>query len=374
MSTSRIANARALVCRAPVTIPIRTSFGVMHDRPAVLIRIEDEDGVVGWGEAWCNFPAVGAEYRAWLFDHIIAPLLTGCSFDEPSVGFELLMRRTRTLAIQTGEPGPLAQVIAGTDIALWDIYAQRAGQPLWRLLGGSATVPVYASGINPDHPERLALRKRSEGFRAFKLKVGFGRQRDKANMVAMRSALGPDVRIMIDANQAWSFEQAVESATELAAYDPFWLEEPMAADTAMKSWSVLASKVQTPLAGGENVRGRHAFTTVMRSGAFRIIQPDVGKWGGLSGCLEVGRKAVALGLTCCPHWLGGGIGLAASLHLLAAVGGDGLVEVDANDNPLREQLAVPGLVVKNSSIELSDKAGLGVKPDLEVVEQFLVRA
>jgi L-alanine-DL-glutamate epimerase-like enolase superfamily enzyme len=372
MTAFRIANVRALVYRVPITTPIRTSFGTMHDRPAVLIRIEDDEGAVGWGEVWCNFPAVGAEHRARLVDSVIAPLLVGQSVEHPSPVHEQLTQRTHILGVQSGEPGPLAQVIAGVDVALWDLSARRAGQPLWKLLGGSPTVSVYASGLNPEHPEQLALRKRSEGFRAFKLKVGFGRSLDSANMAALREALGPETRLMIDANQAWSPAEAVEAASELAAFSPFWLEEPIAADAPLPAWQALAAKVPIPLAGGENIRGRDTFAQLIGGGAFAVVQPDIGKWGGFSGCLEVGRMALAAGLTFCPHWLGGGIGLVASMHLLAAVGGDGLVEVDANDNPLRELLAGPHPVVRDGAVELSDRAGLGVAPDLEAAKAFLV--
>jgi L-alanine-DL-glutamate epimerase-like enolase superfamily enzyme len=177
---------------------------------------------------------------------------------------------------------------------------------------------------------------------------------------------------MIDANQAWSPAQAVEEAAALAAFAPFWLEEPIVADAAPDAWKALAADVPIPLAGGENIRGRAAFAQLIGCGAFAVVQPDIGKWGGFSGCLEVGRMALAAGLTFCPHWLGGGIGLVASMHLLAAVGGDGLVEVDANDNPLRELLAGPHPLVRDGTVELSNRAGLGVAPDLDAAKAFLV--
>lgn len=370
----RIANARALVYRAPIATPIRTSFGIMTDRPAVPIRIEDEEGAVGWGEAWCNFPVVGAEYRARLFNSVIAPMLIGCTFGHPRAAYDRVTQETRVLAVQTGEPGPLSQVIAAMDVALWDLWAQRAQQPLWRLLGGSERVPVYASGINPDRPAQLALRKRAEGFRAFKLKVGFGRDVDVANMAALRSALGADTRIMVDANQAWTPTLAARTARDLAAFAPFWIEEPIVADMSMRTWKALSRKIQAPLAGGENVRGLRAFAGLIRSGACRIIQPDIGKWGGFTGCLEVGHMALAAGLTFCPHWLGGGIGLVASMHLLSAVGGDGQVEFDVNDNPLRELLVGAHVVVDDGYVQLADSAGLGVAPDLVGLKEFLIDA
>ena len=154
-----IARVEAHVLRWPVRVPVRTSFGVMHDRPAVLVRVEDAEGAVGWGEAWCNFPSCGAEHRARLIETVLAPLVVGRAFADPQAAWREMTARTAVLAIQSGEPGPIAQAIAGVDIALHDLAARRAGVPLWRQLraarGGddsTRAVPVYASGINPDRP------------------------------------------------------------------------------------------------------------------------------------------------------------------------------------------------------------------------------
>src|SRR6185369_8016590 len=245
----RLRNVRARVYRAPVDAPVVTSFGVMRDRPMVLVRVEDEDGVVGWGEAWCNFPAVGAEHRARLVASVIAPILEGKRIDDPQRAFVLLSERTAVLALQSGEQGPLAQAIAGVDIALWDLAAHRAGEPLWRLLGGqSPRLRVYASGINPDHPERIAMARRDDGYTAFKLKVGFGADRDLANLRALRSALGDKAQLMADANQGWSLDQAVDVAPRLEEFELRWLEEPMRADAPWNDWQVLARHTRIPLA------------------------------------------------------------------------------------------------------------------------------
>lgn len=368
----RIAGLRALVFRAPIEAPVRTSFGTMRERPALLVRAEDRDGVVGWGEVWCNFPAVGAEHRARLLASVVAPLVIGRSFATPPEVFDLLTRESAVLAIQSGEPGPLAQVIAGVDIALWDLAARRAGVPLWRLLGGNPRVSVYASGLNPDRPEVMALRKRDAGFRAFKLKVGFGRDTDLANLSSLRAALGDEAPIMVDANQAWSLAQAIEMVDAMQPFRPAWLEEPIRADEPLSAWISLASASPIALAAGENQRGSDAFTALIESGAVRVLQPDPGKWGGFTGCVEVGRRAVAAGLSCSPHWLGGGIGLVASMHLLAGIGGDGMVEIDSNDNPLREALARPQPAVREGRVELGEAPGLGVEPDLEASRRYAV--
>lgn len=360
-----VARIEAHVLRWPVRTPVRTSFGTMTDRPALFVRVEDTDGASGWGEVWCNFPSVGAEHRARLIDAVLAPLLVGERFDGPPDAFERLGERTAVLAIQSGEPGPLAQAIAGVDLALWDLCARRAGLPLWRLLGGTRSrIPVYASGLNPDGGDALALRQRAAGHRAFKLKVGFGETRDLANLRAMRDAIGEAAPLMVDANQAWSLDDASRIAPRLAEFGLGWLEEPLRADRPWPEWQALHARSPVPLAGGENLAGAAAFDAAIAARAWAVLQPDAAKWGGVSGNWAVIERAQAAGLRYCPHYLGGGIGLLASAHLLAAAGGDGLLEIDANENPLRTLLAGAVDRVSDGWVDLGDAPGIGIEPDL----------
>jgi L-alanine-DL-glutamate epimerase-like enolase superfamily enzyme len=359
-----VASVEVLVFRYPVETPVQTSFGIMRDRPAAFVRVADKDGAEGWGEIWCNFPAVGAEHRARLVASVLAPQLVGKTFAKPQDAFEALSAATAVLAIQSGEHGPLAQAIAGNDNARWDIAARKAKKPLWRFLGGSSPlIGVYASGLNPDGPEKLAAKRFENGYRAFKLKVGFGIERDLKNLKALRDALGSEIELMVDANQAWSLDEAAESAPKLERFDLRWLEEPIRADRPWVDWRRLAERTTIPLAAGENVSGISAFDQAIQSRALRVVQPDLGKWGGFSGCLPVVKEIRASGLRYCPHWLGGGIGLAASAHLLAAAGGDGLLEVDANPNPLRDEIFPAAVSVKGGAITLSEAPGLGAVSD-----------
>ena len=196
MNPIRIVCVEAFAFRVPVQIPIKVAFGTFRDRPLVLVRVVDEDGAVGWGEAWANWPAVGAEHRARLVVDI-GERVVGQSFDSPQNLFQQLSRSLEVLVIQTGEVGPIAQAVAGIDIAVWDLVARKAGQPIYRMLGSRSvdSVPVYATGINPDEPERFAAARQAEGHRAFKLKTGFGHELDVRNLRAMRAALGPDAAI-----------------------------------------------------------------------------------------------------------------------------------------------------------------------------------
>jgi len=373
MTTITVDRIDCWVLRAPIAEPVANAFGAMTNRPAVFLRITASDGVVGWGEVFSNFPQVGAEHRARLVASIFAPLLKGLTADDPDAVRSLLDTRTRQMAIQCGEPGPFAQITGAVDQALWDMSARRAGVPLWQHLGGSSgKVRVYASGIGPDTVAEAMLAKRAQGYLAFKLKIGFGAARDVANLSQARAALGDDAEIMCDANQAWSPQDAAARIAELAPMRPYWIEEPIGADQPHEAWAELARSSAVALAAGENLRGQSAFEQALDASYLRYVQPDVGKWGGIGGGLAVARKARGLGIAYCPHWLAGGVGLAASMHALAAAGSaDGWAEVDANPNPLRE-LVFP-LDVQGGWVELSDAPGLGVEPDLQRLAEFIVR-
>ncbi len=362
------------VYRAPIAVPVVASFGQMTDRPMALIEIEDRDGVTGLGEIWCNFPPGGAEHRVGLALAVLAPLLADRTWQGPGDAFAALTRRSHILALQTGEPGPIAQAIAAIDQALWDIAAKRAGLPLWRALGGTSAnppaVPAYASGIHPDHAEERAAWALAQGFEALKLKLGFGRERDLAALTRLRQQLPPGTHLAGDANQAWDLAEAAHMAVACDDASLLWLEEPLPADASADEWRRLAYAAPMLLAAGENMRGAE-FEAAFAAHWLGVVQPDIGKWGGYSGCRRVARAGLAVGTTYCPHWLGGPIGLGHSAHLLAAVGGGGRLEVDVNPNPLHATLAEPSPLVAGA-YQLSQQPGLGLSLDWDALKAFEV--
>ncbi|QKH38365.1 mandelate racemase/muconate lactonizing enzyme family protein [Achromobacter pestifer] len=361
-----LARIEAHVLRWPVKRPVQTSFGTMLDRPALLVRAEDADGAVGWGEIWCNFPSCGAEHRARLLETVVAPLVLGQSYPSAEAAFAHMSARTAVLAIQSGEPGPIAQVIAGIDLALWDMLSRRAGVPLWQFLGGaSEVIRVYASGINPDRPEDTVRAKHAEGYRAFKLKVGFGEERDLANVRTIHAWLPPGTELMLDANQAWDLKSALNMASRFSEFTPRWLEEPLRANRPLSEWAQLAEQTEIPLAAGENLIGPDAFEAAINSRTLKIVQPDLAKWGGISGCLPVIDRIHEAGLRYCPHFLGAGVGQLASAHILAARGRTGgMLEIDSNENPLRAVLSPALGAIVEGEAKLGNEAGLGVEPDI----------
>ena len=151
----------------------------------------------------------------------------------------------------------------------------------------------------------------------------------------------------------------------------FWIEEPIKADRPTDEWIALADFSPIPLAAGENYFDKEIFKTAIDSGSLRFIQPDISKWGGLTGCKYVAEEAKRADLKFCPHYLSGGIGFVASLQLFAGVNGDGLVEMDANQNPLREALAQPFPKLEGGRINLNNEPGLGIAPDINAVRRYL---
>ena len=370
MSSITLASIEAFAFRVPIQTPIKVAFGTFRDRPFVLVRVVDVDGAEGWGEVWCNWPAVGAEHRARLAVDL-GERLIGRTLESPDQGFELLTSQLEVLVLQTGEVGPIAQVVAGIDIALWDLAARKEGLPLYRRLGAArqGSVPVYATGINPDEPERFAAARYEEGHRAFKLKTGFGHALDVRNLTAMRSAIGDHAELVCDANQALTLESALEFCRAIAPLRLGWFEEPLRVDAPAADWRALAAASITPLAGGENFHGAQ-FDEAIASDVLSVIQPDVTKWGGITGNLRVARAAVAAGKRYCPHYFGGGISLLASLHVLAAAGGNGLLEFDCHPNAGRELIVGSLLPVSDGRVPVPTGAGLGAVPDLAELQRY----
>lgn len=358
--------------RHELPVPIPTVMGPMTARPALLLRIEDAQGAHGWGEIWCNFPPDGDFHRARLASRVLPAALAGMTAETPDPFAEILRRLSR-LVIQCGEPGPIAQIACAADIAILDMRARRKDVPLAEMLGGrAAAVPAYASGISPDKAPEQIQRMRALGYRSFKQRIGFGPDDGIRAAEVTRRSLAADETLMLDANQAWDLDTATRQCRRLDELDLGWLEEPMPADAGDDAWLSLSRSASMPLAGGENLTGA-ALEGSVTLGALAVIQPDICKWGGLSTTLGIARAAVAAGRTYCPHFLGGGVGLAASAHLLCAVGGCGLLEVDSSENPFIPVFSGRGLALEDGLFPVSDKPGLGFDPDVDALVDHLAQ-
>lgn len=372
----KIREAAAYVYQMKLQNPVVSSFSAMQKRMSLFIKLVDESGLRGWGEIWCNFPEDGGKHRAKVFASVFAPLLLGAEFQSPSQAVDCLFKNTQILSLQCGETGTFSHILAGIDIALWDIFAKQQGKPLYRAISDSMAadgkVHTYASGLNPDDCVDVIKNKRSEGYANFKVKIGFGIVRDCSIIESCLSELQSGESLAVDVNQKYVLQEAVKNLSILNNYPLIWIEEPIQCNSSIEMWHKLSKLSKNPLAVGENIYGYKAFNTLLHSDTVSVFQPDVGKWGGITGCHAVGSAALKAGKRYCPHYFGGAIGQLASAHLLAGVGGDGLLEVDSNDNPLRESVFPDFPKCENGMLALPDAPGLGLEPSLDMIAPYLV--
>ena len=366
ISPFRLTRLDIHVFRASVSKPVVTSFKTMNSRATALLRVEDTDGAHGWGEIWGNFPTITSEHRARLAAWALPSLAIGAEVSDPAAFHAHVRAKLRVIEVQSDEPGPIAGIAAALDQAVWDLAARKHDVSLRRLLRGNApdTVPAYASGLNPKGAADQVAAARMRGFQRFKLKIGFGDDVDLPNLDDIRANMTDDEILFVDANMRWSPEEAATQVGKLSDYGLGWIEEPIRADEPAEAWRALHTATTTPLAGGENLRGDQAFTESLEW--LNFMQPDVGKLGGISGCYAIARQALDAGVTYCPHWLSGGVGLLHSANLLAGVGGDGVLEMDVNENPLREAVSGGAIELRDGNAHMPTGPGIGLDVDATI--------
>ncbi len=367
VASAAIADVRCRVFRARVSDGVAMSFGPMKHRVMVVVEVELDDGTVGRGESWANFPHWAWRERLATVLEGVRPWLLGVDASDPAAVHANLMSRLVPLGRQWGAIGPVHQAISGADVALWDAVARFQGRRLVDVLGGARheSLLAYGSSLGPDAVSRTAEQCGRLGLRAVKVKVGFGREADLLAVRQAREVLGDGVRVFADANQAWQREEAVEMARALRDEGVEWLEEPVAGD-GLADLGAVAAASGLPLATGENIYDLGVFVKYAAGGSVAILQPDVTKCGGITQYLSV--AAAAQGITVNPHLYNGSIGVAATLQVAAAVGSTQLLEWDVRDNPLRSD--VDHLLQDDGYVALPTGPGLGVDVDLDQLAEF----
>ncbi len=262
-------------------------LGTMPTRPALLIRISDRDGCRGWGEVWANFPPRANIHKARIIKDVVAPKLIGMSCAEPREVPERLRDSLSAHFLHVGQRRVFEHILAGIDTALWDLALRRLGKSFAEFMDlPETTAPTYASSINRNDLKRLIPHHAGLGQTHFKLKTSSLDQEDR-DLIERASAICPaGAHIMFDSNQSWTLDQAKDAVRLLERHEPHFVEEPMPADTDLADWEELASFTSVPLAAGENIYDQENFLAMADTGV-GILQPDVAKWGGVSGALEL---------------------------------------------------------------------------------------
>jgi L-alanine-DL-glutamate epimerase-like enolase superfamily enzyme len=372
--------------------PMADAIHFMPARPALLVQVHTDEGVVGLGEA--------AAYGGSLDDleALIRCTLRPIVLGEDPFAVERLWSKMATRAHQRGRRGMLMMGISGIDIALWDIIGQATKTPLYRLLGGYrdqidayASAGFYAAGKGANDLAEEVGGYVERGFRWVKIKVGRNPDvmlnplhdmnagdfatatldEDEERVRAAIAACGK-AKLAIDANNAWTAPVALRFMRRIADLEIAWLEEPVATEDLAGS-AELARELDTPVAGYETETGLPGFRELIARRAVDIVQPDVIWTGGITECRKVAALAQAFHLPVIPHVFSSAVSLIANMHFIAALPNAGLLEVDQNPNPLRTELfEEPIEIGKDGKARLPDRPGLGVRLNAATVEKYRI--
>jgi L-alanine-DL-glutamate epimerase and related enzymes of enolase superfamily len=373
----RIKHVRTHILQATLSQPFAYSRAWYDTRMAMIVEIETDNGLVGWGECYGPGRITAAVVGS------VATLLIG----EDPLRIDHLWRKIYSTLRDHGQKGVVIEGLSGIDIALWDIKGKHFGVPVHRLLGGGIrdTVQAYATGLyrrRSGDPLRYLPEEAAgyvaEGFKAVKLKVGFGVEEDAAVTRAVREAIGPDVALMVDANHAYDATAAIRLGRIIERYDIGWFEEPVPPED-LAGYREVKSACSIPVAGGECEFTRFGFRDVLTSRAMDIIQPDTCAAGGLSECRKIADMAEAFGVRYNPHVWGTGIAIAASLQLLAVLPShtplslaplEPMLEFDRTEHPMRQAILTRPIEHVGGTVAVPDGPGLGIQIDREALARF----
>ncbi len=389
----RVVDVSTIKLRYTVPTPMADAIHFMPQRTVLLVRIATDTGLVGTGESAAYGGSLESMERVVLDD--LRPSLMG----EDPFAVSRLWQRMAYRSQQRGPAGMLMQAISGVDIALWDLIGQATQTPLYRLFGAYRdTLEAYASagfyaGAKSCHDLAEEVGGyAARGFRGVKIKVGrnpdvllnplpdtwspdyaaVSLDEDMERVRAARAAIGPSVRLAIDANNAWTPATAIQVMHPLADQRIAWLEEPVWTEDVAGSAHV-AQVLDVPVAGYETTTGLAGFRDLIAQRAVDIVQPDVIWTGGFTVCRKVAALAEAYRLPVIPHVFSSAVALVANMHLIASLPNASLLEFDQNPNPLRSDLLETPLDLQpDGTVRLPDGPGLGMTLNPAVVEQYRV--
>lgn len=342
-----------------VALPVRIPPAPAHPSPDgggetsashTVILVETDDGITGIGEAFRFAPKTVAAF----VDEILKPLLVG----QDPTRIELLWDRMYRTTFRYGRMGLVMHAISGVEVALWDIAGKAAGKRVCDLLGGPCRdgLLAYASMHPYDTPEAAAEAATgylAEGYKALKL-----HQKDIASVRAVRDAIGPDVRLMLDASGAWTQPEAMHAVDALADCDLYWIEEPLRDMNDLDGLRRLRERASTRIAAGENEYTHFGFREMVASAAVDVLQPDVIKAGGIAATRKIVGMAEAWNMEICLHSFCFGAGVAATLHVGLSSPRCEMIEINAIR--LQRWLTEPDLRPVDGMVRLPDAPGLGI--------------
>lgn len=375
----KISKIECFVVEQLLERPFAFSQWVCDRRAACLVRITAANGAFGWGEGYGPALVVKAGIE-WLASFALGR-------DALAVG--AIWQALYLRSLDYARSGVLTAALSAIDIALWDLRGKLLGQPVHALLGGKRRdrVRVYATGLyftaGANLAERLAAEAAgyaAQGFGAVKMKVGHSLGQDIKNVRAVRTALGAEVALMIDANHAYGLSEAHQLCAAVEDCEIAWFEEPLSPED-YAGFAELRDRTRIPIAAGECEYLVHGFKRLFEGRCVDIAQPDPCAAGGLTELQRIVALARAHHVELTPHCWGTGIALATGLHLAATLDPvpgrlnvtEPILEMDRTENPLRDRLTRPCFEMHEGAVTVSDAPGLGVEVDLALLERWAVR-
>jgi L-alanine-DL-glutamate epimerase-like enolase superfamily enzyme len=364
----QITDLRAVQLVRRLDRPQRNSREGRSDRRFTFVLVETDAGLTGLGEAFGDQALMPT-----IVERRLRPMALG--LDPCDVG--AVWRRLFASRAFWETAGSVLCGISAVEVACWDVRGQAEGVGVCHLLGGRRRdwIDAYASDLHWEEPGRMAeaaARLCAQGFRCVKTHVGAPGEwdRDLGRVEAVRRAVGPGVGFMIDVNTAFEPHEALEFGKALLPFDPYWYEEPVAPlDAAGHAW--LRGRLPLRIATGENLYLTHGFEPLWAHRACDYAMPDVLRCGGLEQTRQICQAAVRHGVVPSPHNYSSGVGLAATLHLMAALPETEWLEFDPTGTAIYEELFVEPLAVEGGRVYVPEGPGLGVRLTEELLNSPL---
>jgi L-alanine-DL-glutamate epimerase-like enolase superfamily enzyme len=366
---SRITSVSVCVVRVPLDRVTSFATRTVRAREYCLVKVRSSDGAEGIG--FCYAGTTGGNIVRVAIEELLAPMLLG----QDSHRVEGLWDEMYREAILQARTGSVMRAISILDVALWDLNARAAALPLYRYLGCWTTekVPAYASGgyyLEGKTPQNLGEEVAAyvrQGFRAVKIKAGrLTPALEEERVRAAREAVGPDVLLMVDVNNAWAdLPTALLYCKRFEDYDVYWVEEPFSPDD-IENHSKLAASTSITIATGEIEAGRWRFKEILEKRAAEVLQADAAVCGGISEWRRIAHTAASYGATMSPHWFHD-----LHAHLVASAPNARYVEFFPDDQVLNfRKLINRQLQVHNGELLLPQTPGLGFEFDEKALAKY----
>ena len=359
----------------------------------LLVFVHTDEGFTGVGETdtgpWLARAAIEAPGS-----HSMAMAMKDLLVGQDPFDTSALWEKLYTCTAMSGRRGAVVCAIGAIDMALWDIKGKALGLPVYKLLGGAhrdgivpyASLQPHGSTVE-EYGESLvawAERAKAWGYRAGKMECTLagpyahlgleGADEQMTEIVAAcRKAVGPEFAMIVDVQYRWwDAKDCLRTVRRWADLDLFFLETPLQVDN-LEGYAVLAREAPMRIAAGEWLNTRFEFYDLMEKGGIDVVQPDIGRVGGLTEAMRVCHAAQDRGRLVVPHCWKTGIGIAASAHLAAAIPHCPFIEFlpkELCDSPLRRELTIDELHLEDGVLPLPEKPGLGVEVDMEALRKF----